>query len=287
MPDSKFDLYTYQLSPVRNTQYNLFQSSTPQDELILKKNSIFYEVCTTDLPIFHRSKRLKYKIEYLEEHFILLRIANKKIVAIEKEFHRNEFESEPSCLVAIYNDPEIQVMAVESDKTSFGNSKTVIKLLQKALSKELQKASLRISIQAQYEESAFWQLVRKYDSKIDKLQFTFEHPNLPRVNKFLSDEIKKLSTGISSSRTTILFDAGIGGILDVDESNEELNLLVKASSSGAGPIKIRPKGSKRFETTAYNNRSIFFDQLDIDSSSHIKEDYAIRIKQFIKSAIEL
>jgi len=112
---NKFDIFTYQLSVIQRIQLNLFEKQLSRDEMMEKRNSFFNEIFKQKLSFYHRRNKLNYKIEFQSKDFILLRLANKKIVHIEREFHRESFESEPSCLVGIYNTPNTQYLLVESE----------------------------------------------------------------------------------------------------------------------------------------------------------------------------
>ncbi|MAC94589.1 MAG: hypothetical protein CMC96_03710 [Flavobacteriales bacterium] len=284
MPLNKFDIFTYQLSPVSRPQLGLFDENLTREQLMERKNKLFHEVFKAEVSFYHRRFKLNYRIEHIDKEFILIRLANKKTVSIEKEFHRETFESEPSCLIAIYNKPEIQIMAIESDRTSFGTSFTVAKLLTRTLERELNRLNLRIAINPKYEEKEFWQLIDRFSGQIEKLRFEFEYPNLPRVNDTLSEELKQASRNLKSEKTKIEFDAAKNEVLDnLDEDNSELSDLVKASSEGAGPAKIKVKGYRHWETTANKVKSVEFDELEVDLPNTEVEDYVQALKDLLKN----
>lgn len=275
----KYDIFTYQISPITNAQISLFGKSVSAEELTKNKNEYFASIFE-NLVFFSSRHKLNYKIEFKSKDFILLRLANKKTVKIEKNFQKEYFESEPSCLIGFYNNPKIQLIAIESDRTSFGNSFAVLKILEKAIDKELSEYYLRFYPQPKYEERVLWEMLRKYEGRVEKLQFEFSKPNLARVNESLSDELKEASKLFNSARTKVEFDAPKDQVLEnLDESNEPLADLVKASSEGAGPAKLKLTGFRSWETTETSVKSFEFDSLEIESDSETISKFVKQLKE--------
>jgi hypothetical protein len=265
MPKTKFDVFTYQMSPVSVEQLDFFVSQPTAEERMKLKNNLLFDVVAEGLVIYHRKYKLNYRVEYMEPEFMVLRLANKKSVSIEKQFHRETFESEPSCLVAIYNDPEIQIIAIESDKTSFATSFTVAKLLQRSMERGLKNFGLKIAVKPKYEEKEFWDLVDRYAGEIEKLRFEFQYPNLGKVNRTLSDDLKEASRSMGSDTTRVEFNAAEDEVLkNIDPENQELSGLVRASAEGAGPAKIKMKGRRSWEST--ENKVKFTEYWEMEAS---------------------
>ena len=282
MGKNKFDLFTFQMGTLPFQQLDLFDAPLSKDDLMQKKNEIFSGIFKNELIFFHRLFKLNYKIEFEDEDFILIRLANRKTVNVEKQFHRESFESEPSCLVAINNNPSIQTIAIESDITSFGNSFTVVRIIEKAFEKSLNKSNLKIKIHPQFEEKDFWDLLDRYESQVESLKFEFEYPNLPRVNRYLSDELKATSKQLNSEKTKVEFTAGDNKILEnLTQDNTELDNLVKASAEGAGPVKIKVRGYRQYESTENKVRSIQFDDLEIDAPAEVIKEYITDLKTLL------
>lgn len=284
MTQVKYDLFTYQFSVSTPAQLNAFEPYPSKDELMKIKNSLFKSIFDNPLSFFHRGNKLKYKVEYNDDEMIILRIANRKTVKIEREFHKEFFDSEPSSIVVIYNNSEQQIMAIESDKTSFGQSFTVQKIIQKAFERELEKLYLRIKINTKYAENQFWEIVDRYNGEIDKIKFEFEYPNLPRVNQHLSDELKEISKNINSGKTTLEFSADDNPTLtNLTSENEDLSGLVKASAEGAGPIKIKGKGVRFWESTKTKVKSVEFDEISVEIPNFALKALVREFKEFLKN----
>jgi hypothetical protein len=253
----KYDIFTYQISPITNAQFKLFGKNYSHTELVKNKNN-FFANSFESLSFYSSKHKLNYKVEYADNEFILIRLANKKTIKFEKAFHQEFHEIEPSCLVAFYNNPEIQVVAIESDKTSFGNSFAVLKIVENGINRAL---------------SDFH----------EKLQFEFSKPNLARVNEFLSNEIKEASKMFNSAKTKIEFDAPEKQVLEnLNEDNKQLVDLVKTSSEGAGPAKIKLKNLRSWETTANSVKSIELDTLEIDADQDTIRNFVRELKEILR-----
>lgn len=278
----KYDIFTYQISPITNNQLQLFGDNLSYEELVKKKNLFFAEIFN-DITFFSSRHKLNYKIEYSNKDFILIRLANKKTVKIERDFHSAYFESEPSCLIGFYNDPDIQLIAIESDIASFGNSFVVLKILEKAIDKKLNSFNLRFYPQPKYEERVLWEMLRKYEGRVEKLQFEFSKPNLARVNESLSDELKEAGKILNSEKTKIEFNAPDEQVLEnLNENNSPLADLVKTSSEGGGPAKLKLHGLRRWETTATSVKSIELDTLEIEADANTIRKFVETLKDLLK-----
>lgn len=278
----KYDIFTYQISPLSNSQFNLFGENYSYEELVKNKNKFFFNIFEK-LTFYNSKYKLNYKIEYSDDDFILIRLANKKTVKIEKDFHQEYFESEPSCLIAFYNNPEVQQIAIESDKTSFGNSFVVLKIIEKAIDKSLNEFNLRFYPHPKYEERILWEMLNKFEGRIEKLQFEFSKPNLARVNQNISEELKEASKMLNSSKTKIEFNAPDNQVLEnLNQDNKQLVDLVKTSSEGAGPAKIKLKGLRSWETTANSVKSIELDSLEIEADENTIRTFALQLKEILK-----
>lgn len=280
---NKYDIFTYQISPITNSQLKLFDKNYSYEELVAKKNELFANIFN-DLTFYSSRHKLNFKIEYFSAEFILIRLANKKTMKVEKDFHQEFMESEPSCLIGFFNDPLIQLIAIESDRTSFGNSFAVLKILDNAIDKSLSKFNLRFYPQPKYEERILWEMLQKYAGRIEKLQFEFSKPNLARVNDSLSDELKEAGKLFNSAKTKIEFNAPEEQVLEgLTDNNNQLVDLVKASSEGAGPAKLKLSGLRSWETTATSVKSVELDELEIDANEQTILKFINDFKEILRN----
>lgn len=278
----KYDIFTYQISPLTTSQLDLFGRDYSQEELVKQKNAFFADIFS-DLTFYSRRHRLNYKVEYQDEEFILIRIANKKWVKIERDFQQETHESEPSCLVAFYNSPEIQLIAIESDKSSFGNSFMVLNIVEKAIDRKLSSFGLRFYPQPKYEQQVLWELLKRYEGRIEKLKFEFAKPNLARVNETLSEELKEAGKMFNSAVTKIEFNAPEDQVLEnLSDDNPQLVDLVITSSEGAGPAKFKLDKIRRWETTETTVKSIELENLEIEGDANTISNFVENLKEILK-----
>lgn len=278
----KYDVFTYQISPISNAQFNLFGENFSHDELVKSKNEFFARIFD-ELTFYSSRHKLNYKVEYFDKEFILIRLANRKTIKLEKGFHEEFHEIEPSCLVGFYNDPKIQLVAIESDKTSFGNSFSVLKIIENALNRELDNYNLAFYPQPKYEARILWDMLEKYSGRVEKLRFEFSKPNLPRVNEALSEELKAAGKVFNSATTKIEFDAPEKQVLEnLDQNNKQLVDLVTTSAEGAGPAKIKLTGLRSWETTENSVKSIELDTLEIEADQETIRSFVSELKGILR-----
>lgn len=280
---NKFDVFSYQISPDTTIQTKLFESEVSIEDLIKNKNKYFNDIFEEELNFYSSRHKLNYKIEYIDNEFILIRLANKKTVKIEKNFQQEFYESEPSCLVAIFNNTDIQLIAIESDKTSFGNSFSVLKIIEKTFDKKLNEQNLNFYPQPKYEPKILWDLLNRYEGRIEKLKFEFSKPNLARINASLSEELKAASKLLNSATTKIEFEAPKNNVLEnLNKDNDELVNLVNASAEGSGPAKFKLSGIRSWESTEDKVKSFEIDSVEIEADDKTISKFVSELKSILK-----
>lgn len=262
---SKFDIYTFQFSPIIDDATLPFKDIEEERERIMNnKNQFFEKVLTSDFFI-HHDKTLPLIIEYSDKELKIIRIANRKYVTFEREFKKEYRENQPSCLVVIYNNANIQRIAIEQDIDAFTETNVVANIMTKAFNRELKKYDLKIRINKEYNEGEFWNLIQKYKSEVTRLKFEFNYPNLPRVNKYITEAIKNASQSVNSTKSIVEFNADKGETLkNITKNNDIINGLVKASAEGGTPIKFNIKGYKAQRKTGGTTKTIEFDEMSFE-----------------------
>lgn len=56
MSQVKYNIYTYQLRPVNNIQYDLFEGGMTKETIWEKKNLLFFQMFDSEIPFYHRRK---------------------------------------------------------------------------------------------------------------------------------------------------------------------------------------------------------------------------------------
>lgn len=269
-----FNMYTYQFNPTISIPIgSLFDEyfSQEQDKIMSKKNDVFEKVVLTaieDSEFYHRSRRLSAQLLFNKDNLIVFRIANKRKFILEKEFVESIETNEPSTLVLIYNDGDVQRMAIEQHRDAFPDTDIVAKIIQNAASRLLQSDQLNVVIRKEYCETEFWNFVRENPNQIQMIRFEFEYPNLPRLREHIGDVIKAAGKSISGDKATIQYEATNNG-LNLEEGNQVLQQLNRASSEGGNPIIFRLRGQRVHYKTGETTVTKEIDELEITADNVI------------------
>lgn len=274
MDQLKFDEYRFHFRPYGSR--DLFVD--PEIQLRIK-NTILQGILNNDLVFIHRRIRLKYQHTDLGEGFHHFKIANKKFTKIEKDFQQTTIENEPSVNVFLWNDIDEQKVLIESDKTSFGESKVVAKILESGLNSRLAQTGLAVSINAEIEESEFWDLVKKYKGRITSLEFRLLYPNLPKSHSVISEELEEVFNAIGSTEGNLKLKAENGQTLrNLDENNEQISSLNTAASLQGMPITIRVEKERHSKKTGKTKKTV----LIVEAITQDPKDLLKMAKKYLK-----
>lgn len=225
---SKYILYTYQFSPLqKKTESNMFESNKEvltQDELMVQKQDIFGAFFReTFTPLFKKqNKKFDHKIILNENNIIVFRLANNKKLYLEESFHKQEYRYSPSCLIIIDNRKDVQRIAIEEDKVAFSDTNAVKQILLFSFKRYLNNKGLDITIQRDYEQVEFWNIIHTYKQKIEMVRFHFSYPNLPCVNKSIKEVIATTNRATNSKQSSFELKAADGEHLEINEENQEI-----------------------------------------------------------------
>lgn len=265
---NKFDIYTFQFSPIIEDGTLLFKDIEEEREYIMHNKNEFFEKVLTSGIFIHRSKSLPLVIEYSDPDLKVIRIANIKTIEIEQGFKKKWTENQPSCSIIIYNNAEVQRIAIEQKPEAFSDTKVVSSILNKTFNTKLKQYNLSIKISKEYFVKEFWDLANTYESSIKKLRFEFNYPNLPRVTKNLNLALKNTSETIDSTRSVVEFNAeGTSNLQNINETNTAIKGLATASAQGGTPIKMSIKGYKKFIKTGNTAKTIEIDLVDLTTEN--------------------
>jgi len=263
-----FNMYTYQFNPTQNLPVgSLFDEFflQEQDKIMSQKNVVFEKVILNAIQnseFYHRSRRLSAQLIFNQNDVIVFRIANKRKVILEKEFVESIETNEPSTLVLIYNDGNVQRMAIEQHRDAFPDTDIVAKVIQNATSRLMGNDKLNVNIRKEYCETEFWNFINENPNQIQMVRFEFEYPNLPRLREHISDVIKEAGRAISGDKASIQYESTSNG-LNLEENNQELQQLNRVSSEGGNPIVFRLRGQRMLHRTGKTTVTKEIDELDI------------------------
>ncbi|HMJ68172.1 MAG TPA: hypothetical protein VK508_04730 [Cyclobacteriaceae bacterium] len=250
----KFDEYRFHFRPLVTP--DLFNSVESVDDLMSNKTVILREILQSQITFTHRNRQLNYLYTDLGDDLHQFRIANVRTTKIEQDFEEVVIENEPSATLFLWNNPNEQKILIESDKTSFQESKVVGRLLERTLNERLKPHKLALSIKLEIEQSEFWQLVKKYEGKITEIEFNLLYPNLPKSHSVISEELEAVFKSINSPEGSVKFKSENGQALtNLVESNQQINSLNTAASLQGMPIVIKVKQEKGKKKTGKSRKS--------------------------------
>ena len=272
---SKYILYTYQFSPLqKKTESNMFESNKEvltQDELMVQKQDIFGAFFReTFTPLFKKqNKKFDHKIILNENNVIVFRLANNKKLYLEESFHKQEYRYSPSCLIIIDNRKDVQRIAIEEDKVAFSDTNAVKQILLFSFKRYLNNKGLDITIQRDYEQVEFWNIIHTYKQKIEMVRFHFFFLYLPCVNKSIKEVIATTNRATNSKQSSFELKAADGEHLEINEENQEIADMAAYSAECGDIITIKAKGIRAYLKTGTTTKGFECDNLEASLSGDL------------------
>lgn len=243
----RFQIFRYHLLPIESKYYqtNMFQDKPMSyKEIRERKNDFFNEALLRMIDQNGGSNPLK--VEIIEDNYFVFKVAQKKKTTITKNFENRQEDTEPYCFVIINNDPNVQKIAISYNSDAFSEPSTVKNILIKKLVKYLTSLGLNIEIKPLYNEIKFWEIIRKYEKEITRINFNFVKPNLAQISKSLPEAFKDFVNETNSHESNIIIKAPKKGVLEnITPQNSDVQGLVQYTSEGAGSIKVKVKGYRK------------------------------------------
>lgn len=276
-----FELFRYQLLPIdRFIQGNLLTGVGSIDELISRKNEFFSEAISGAKNFSDKRHQTITKKLYEKDDFFLLRIAHNKSIHREtKDFRDEVIDNWPSILVAIWNNPEKQFIAVQRRSTAFSSCETVVRMIINAISSQLSHHHLRAIHEPLFEKQHFWSLLHQYQGRIKSVEFEIITPNMANISGSLSDDLKDFAKATNSARNKLKIESDPEAPLHLEEANRTLQGLVNYSSEGGGNISLKIDGVKKTYHTSKTVKEIQLGNMEVQGNA---EEVASVIKELLK-----
>ncbi|MFK8296991.1 hypothetical protein ACI76O_01215 [Capnocytophaga cynodegmi] len=265
----RFQIFRYHLLPIESKYYqtNMFQDKPMSyKEIRERKNDFFNEALLRMIDQNGGSNPLK--VEIIEDNYFVFKVAQKKKTTITKNFENRQEDTEPYCFVIINNDPNVQKIAISYNSDAFSEPSTVKNILIKKLVKYLTSLGLNIEIKPLYNEIKFWEIIRKYEKEITRINFNFVKPNLAQISKSLPEAFKDFVNETNSHESNIIIKAPKKGVLEnITPQNSDVQGLVQYTSEGAGSIKVKVKGYRKVIKTKQVPVTKEIRELEIEGSA--------------------
>lgn len=276
-----FELFRYQILPIdRYLQGDLFSDVNSIEELIENKNKFFDEVLKSQSDFSSKKHETIVKKVIENGSFYLYRIAhNRKIHRETKEFRGEVIDSWPSILVAVWNQPDKQYIAVQKRTTSFSKCETVVKLILNKLANQLNHFHLRAIHEPLFEKNKFWSILKQNRGKIKSVEFEIITPNMANISGTLPDDLKAFAKLTNSTRNTLKIESDPEAPLHLEEDNRSLAGLVDYSSEGGGNISLKIDGIKKKYQTSRTVREVSLGEIEMTGSAE-------QLEQIIKTLLK-
>lgn len=259
-----FNIYTYQFKPIFRDRLLFDDPDINAEKAMNKKNEVFADALKNITFIKYRNKIHNLQFIINTETFFVFRIDNARKIKIEKKFKVREDIDEPSSMVIIYNDKNVQRIAIEDNINTFADTDTIARIIREGVEDILNENFLEITIRKEYSRNEFWDLVNLYRDSITKVTFFFDYPNLPRVRSLVPDVLKNISKKTHSTRTKLTLETNEQLILD--ESDGNIKDLVNGASDCGSKISIGIKGLRKVITTGHSSKTINLNELNIQGN---------------------
>lgn len=277
MSKSRFNLYRYQLLPKnRYFQGDLYGPSSIE-ELIELKNSIFAEAL--DSPTLFKCDRLEITVQkaFEDEDFYLFRVAVNRSVHLEtKDFGSRSVANWPKIWVAVWNSPDVQMIAIQQRVQAFQDSKSVVKLLAKSIEDSLSRHQLIIAVEPLFEEKLFWDLIDKHKGRIKKVEFELVTPNMASISKALPEDLRAFAKKTNAVKSKLTLEADPDSALVLEKDDKTVEGLASYTSEGGGNISISLSGLKKKINTSTTVKEIEIGDAKLEGSAE-------EIAQILKS----
>lgn len=268
MSKTRFSLYRYQLLPKdRYFQGDLYGPASVE-ELIKQKNDIFADALRA--PTTFKSERYEVTAQksFDEENFFLFRIAINRSVNLEtKDFGSRSVSNWPKFLVAIWNDPEIQLIAVQHRTQAFQKPASVIKLLMKSLESSLVRHQLVSATEPLFEKRLFWELIHKNKGKIRKVEFELVTPNMASISRMLPEDLKAFAKRTNAVKSKLVLESDPSSALVLDAGDETVDGLAAYTSEGGGNVSISVGNLKKRISTSKTTKEIELQDAKLEGSA--------------------
>ena len=278
---SQFELYRYQLLPIdRYLQVDFLSGISSIEELISKKNELFNSALS-EVDHFANSRiETATKCLYSKNDFFLFRIAaNRSLHRETKEFKEEYIDNWPSVLVAIWNNPEIQMVAIQRRTTAFSSTEAVVKLILETLRLPLSNFHLRAIYEPIVERKVFWDIVEKYKGKIQKLEFEFITPNMANISGNLPENLKEFAKATNSVKNKIDIESDSESNLHIEKNNSTISALSDYASDGGGNVAIKVSGLSKKINTSKTVKHIEISEMELQGTA---EEVADILKEIMR-----
>lgn len=243
---SSFQVFRYQILPNnRNFQGSIYDGKTVND-VISDKNNLFWHSLSSIKPFATRRSSTATQVLAQDDDFVVFMTGvNRKLVRNTEDFKTERLDTWPHAIVAIWNDPDEQYIAIQHNPAAFNTPSALLKNLEKNINRELAPYQLGIYTKPIFNKRDFWSLVAKNQSTIEAVEFAFLTPNMASISKALTEDLKSFAKANNSVENKLELRANKQSTLTLNKDDAQTAGLVDYSSSGGGEIKLKIQGVRK------------------------------------------
>ena len=266
----EFELFRYQILPKDvNVQTDAFGNEINLEEIIQNKNMHFYESLLSIELFINASKSYPWKEVFTKNDWLVFKLANiKRIVRENESFEIEQIDNFPSVNVILNNSKDIQVVAISRNSVGILNSgQSVVNIIESSVNCRLEKLGLICHFKPIIKKKEFWKIIRNNSNKIESVNFELISPNMAKISKSLSIDLKRLHKETNTQKTNIRFESAKNESLYIDKDNDSVSSLVEYSERGGGEINVKIAGLKKKVSTSKSTKTMTLDSFQIENIS--------------------
>lgn len=129
----------------------------------------------------------------------------------------------------------------------------------------LESYQLRVHSLPLFERQEFWNIVKKYEGRIQGLEFEFITPNMANISGTLPSDLRDFAKSTNSTTNRLEVKSDADTALHVSEDNPAIQGLVDYSAEGGGNIAVKVSGLKKRKHTARTVREVELEDVEIQA----------------------
>ncbi|WP_434664749.1 hypothetical protein P5W99_30005 [Paraburkholderia sp. A3BS-1L] len=267
------ELYRYQLLPITQQQFGIFDEPLTADQIRERKNEFFGRVLTSILEFSYNRTHIHHKLLFHSGPWFVFKIsAHKSMLRTNHDFEDERIDDWPYVTVIINNDPAHQFIGVAPNVKAFASTATVVKIIERSVARPLHIFGLFVEIREQFDKRQFWDLMDEFHGRVLRIKFEMVSPNMANISKVLKIDLKQLNRDTNSHKTSLELEAGHEATLDVSAQNPLIEGCVEYSAMGGGDVAIKFKGLRKTVRTSTNIKTIEIDELALEGPNEMVLD---------------
>lgn len=169
--------------------------------------------------------------------------------------------------MAVWNDPEVQMIAVQKRTTAFQSTESIVTLFLDAVRPLLSHYHLRVIHEPIVERKVFWDIIKKYEGKIEKLEFEFITPNMANISGTLPENLKEFAKETNSVKNKLAIESDSEASLHIEHNNSTISSLAEYTSDGGGNVSIKVAGISKVIKTSKNVKSVEISDMELQGTA--------------------